>query len=75
MAVSYRNEVRRGLEFSELTGIISEEDTTKGSEGTDQIGLDGDGRFDAGHVGGARDNNTSSHLVYSYCHSLEDGIR
>lgn len=46
-----------------LTSVITEEDTTKGGKGADEVGLDGDGGLRAGDIGRTLNDNTSSHLV------------
>lgn len=38
-------------------GVITEEDTSKGSKGTDQVGSHGDGGFEARRVRRARNDN------------------
>jgi hypothetical protein len=49
--------------FRGLTCVISEEDTAEGGKGANEVGLEGDGSFDASHVGRALNNDTTSHLV------------
>lgn len=65
--------MRLGKGGVELTGIIAEEDTTEGGEGANQVRLKGDGCLDATHVGGARNNDTSSHYFF-ICLSLFSSV-
>lgn len=51
------NEVFHGQNTAHPAGVITEEDTTKGSKGTDQVGSYGDGGLEARRVRRARYDN------------------
>lgn len=54
------DEVGHGKDATHPTSVISEEDTTKGREGDDEVGPDGDGRLDAIDIARPTDGNNSS---------------
>ena len=51
------DEVWHGQNTTHPTGVVTKEDTTKGSKGTDQVGSHGNGGFEAGCVGRAGNDN------------------
>lgn len=54
------NEVFHSQDTAHPAGVITEEDAAKGSKGADEIGLDGDGRFDTVRIGRASDHGDAS---------------
>ena len=55
-----RDEVLHTKDTGDITGVITEEYTTKSSESTHQVGLDGDGSLDADRVDAARRGNSTT---------------
>ena len=51
------DEVLHGQNTTHPAGVVTEEDTTKGSKGTDQVGSHGDGSLEARRVRRARNDN------------------
>ena len=51
------DEVFHGQNTAHPAGVITEEDTTKGSKGTDQVSSDGDGGLEARRVRRACDDD------------------
>ena len=51
------NEVAHTHNTADVSGVITEEDTTKSGKGTHEIGLEGDGSFDTVRVYGLRHEN------------------
>ena len=54
------NEIWHGQDAAHPAGVIAKENAAKGSKGADEVGLDSDGGFDTGCIGGPSDHNTSS---------------
>lgn len=54
------DEVGHGEDTTHPTSVISEEDTSKGGEGDNEVGPHGDGRLDAVDISRAGDGNNSS---------------
>ena len=50
------DEVRHGQDTTHPAGVVTEEDTTKGGEGTDKVGPQGDGGLEPRRVRRARDD-------------------
>jgi len=53
------NEILHSQNTTHVTGIVAEEETSKGSEDTHEIGLDGDGGLNAGGIRRGDDRSTS----------------
>ena len=47
----------------DITGVVTEEDTTEGGKGADHVGLEGDGSFNAVDIGGGLENDGPSRGV------------
>ena len=55
------NKVLHAQHTSHPAGVIAEEDTAEGGEGTDEIRFDGDGGLDTPSVDGPGDDCSSRH--------------
>jgi hypothetical protein len=53
------NEILHSQDTTNITGIVAEEETSKSSEDTHQVGLDGDGGLNAGGIRRSDDSSTS----------------
>lgn len=56
------DEVVHSHDTADVTTVVAEEDTTKGGKGAHHVGLESNGGLDAGDVGRAVRNCTSSHF-------------
>lgn len=54
------NEEVHTKDTGDITGVVTEEDTTKGSEGAHEVRLDSDGSLDAASVDAARRGNSTT---------------
>jgi len=52
------NEVLHSQNTTNITRIVAEEETSKGSENTHQVGLDGDGGLNAGGIRRGEDGSS-----------------
>lgn len=72
-----RDEVVHTDDTRDVTRVITEEDTTKGSESTHQVSLEGDGGLDASSVDAAPADraSTTGHLSDGSSYGSGDGIK